>query len=64
MKTITQLSDRVDELQRIIDNNIDAAEAGSLSAQITIVSAEEMKEEIADEIDRIAMDAFFSIETN
>ena len=64
MKTITQLSDRVDELQKIIDNNIDAAKAGSLSARMTVISAEEMKEEIADEIDRIAMDAFFSLQTN
>ena len=55
MKTLKELNDKINELQKVIDSNIDAANEGSLSARITILTAEEMKEEVCDAIDQMAI---------
>ena len=64
MKTIRELSDKIDQLQQIIDREQQDADAGCDWSRSLIINAEIEKEEISDEIDRIAMDAFFSLQTN
>ena len=55
MKTLKELNDRINELQKRIEANAEAAELGSISARQTIITCEEMKEEICDAIDQLAM---------
>jgi len=45
----------MNELQARIDANMEAAELGSLSARIDIITREEMKMEISDAINQIAI---------
>jgi len=55
MKTLKELNDRINELQKRIEANAEAAELGSISARQTIITCEEMKEEICDAIDQLAI---------
>jgi len=55
MKTLRELNDRINELQKRIEANAEAAELGSISARQTIITCEEMKEEVCDAIDQLAM---------
>jgi len=55
MTTLEKLTERMNELQARIDANMEAAELGSLSARIDIITCEEMKMEISDAINQIAI---------
>ena len=56
MTTLKELNERINKLQaRIAPANAEAAELGSISARQTIITCEEMKEEICDAIDQMAI---------
>jgi len=55
MKTLQELNERINELQARIEANTETAELGSISARQTIITCEEMKEEICDAIDQMAI---------
>ncbi len=55
MTTLKELNDRINQLQARIEANAQAAELGSISARQTIITCEEMKEEICDAIDQMAI---------
>jgi len=55
MTTLKELNERINKLQARIEANAEAAELGSISARQTIITCEEMKEEICDAIDQLAM---------
>ena len=57
MKTLTlqDLTNQINNLQNKIEANTEAAEAGSISARQTIINCEEMKMEISDAIDQMAI---------
>lgn len=55
MTTLEKLTERINELQARIDANMEAAELGSLSARIDIITCEEMKMEISDAINQMAI---------
>jgi hypothetical protein len=55
MKTLKELTERINQLQEVINANMDAAEQGSISARQTIITCEEMKEEICDVIDQMSI---------
>jgi len=55
MTTLKELNEKINELQKRIEANAEAAELGSISARQTIITCEEMKEEICDAIDQRAL---------
>lgn len=55
MTTLEKLTKRINELQARINANMEAAESGSLSARIDIITCEEMKMEISDAINQMAI---------
>jgi len=57
MKTLQELTEKINQLQEMINANIDAAEKGSISARQTIITCEEMKMEISDAIDQMGINA-------
>tara|TARA_A200000159_G_scaffold83517_1_gene77252 strand:- start:2082 stop:2264 length:183 start_codon:yes stop_codon:yes gene_type:complete len=57
MTTLQELTKRINALQDRIEANMEAAEAGSISARQTIITCEEMKMEISDAIDQMGINA-------
>jgi tRNA A22 N-methylase len=55
MKTLRELSARIDQLQQIIDTEQQDADAGCDWSRSVIINAEIEKEEICDAIDQLAM---------
>ena len=55
MTTLKELNERINKLQARIEADAEAAELGSISARQTIITCEEMKEEICDAIDQMAI---------
>jgi len=55
MTTLQELTERINVLQSRIEENMEAAEAGSLSARMDIITCEEMKMEISDTIDQMGI---------
>ena len=55
MTTLQILTARINALQKRIESNMEAAEAGSIAARIDIITCEEMKMEISDAINQIAI---------